>query len=428
MSAFIDNRIKTIFHLTDEEFTIIENHLQDDDCIDESWMKTVENFEDDMYERLREVFDPFIIENDKKFEQHLDDPDISEMETIIFVVSQGIGTLDDFVVLTQDTKDSMEANTMIFIYRDYIFDDNENVIDNVMNPAEFYKYFTKNNLTISTEMQRIGKDLDEWLEENGLDEEFGSFGIPILQPGAEEYIENVHKKRGGLFLNPEFFLNVYGLDIEKTQDAEMINMIIDNFVEIAEKEDITIRNYDSFIGRLDAIVEDKYSDKIQEDGSLTVAFKSKDNLGRMMKQVPERLHKGIITLTTQDAYSTMPSIISSSFDINYDNHTVTWENPGVAVSLMHRSIIGDTGFAGIVLRVFNEDATVEIINTQGDTVTVPRKYVGSWYISGDTFSGVSDTEIADASNTDINSGELLVPEEGVDYFTTQKFNFSRIYG
>ena len=428
MSAFIDNRIKTIFHLTDEEFTIIENHLQDGDCIDESWMKTVENFEDDRYERLHKVFDPLTIEDDEEFKQHLDVPDIDEIETIIFVVSQGIGTLDDFVVLTQDTKDDMEANTMIFIYSDYIFDDNENVIENVMNPAEFYEYFTKNNLTISTEMQRIGNTLNTWFEEQGLDEHVESLGIPMIQPGSEEYIERVQQERGGLFLNPEFFLNVYGLDIEKTQDEEMINMIIDNFVEIAEKEDITIRNYDSFIGRIDAIVEDQYSDKIQEDGSLTVAFKSKDNFGRMMKQVPERLHKGIITLTTQDDSSTMPSIISSAFDINYDNHTVTWENPGVAVSLMHRNIIGDTGFAGIILRVFNEDTTVEIINPQGDTVTVPRKYVGSWYISGDTFSGVSDTETADASNTDINNGELLVPEEGVDYFTTQKFNFSRMYG
>lgn len=119
--------------------------------------------------------------------------------------------------------------------------------------------------------------------------------------------------------------------------------------------------------------------------------------------------------------------MSSAFDIDYDNGSITWENPYVALCLMYRDIIGDLS-AALILRVFNDNEKVGIINDYGEEIIVPRKFVGSWFFMGDTFTALEASETAEVSSIDSETGELMVPEEGVDYFGTKNVKYSRIRG
>lgn len=65
----------------------------------------------------------------------------------------------------------------------------------------------------------------------------------------------------------------------------------------------------------------------------------------------------------------------------------------------------------MVLRTFHDEETVTLING----VTVPVKTVRGWFFDGEQVRALSAGETAEAFSFDANTGELLVPEEGVIY-------------
>lgn len=425
---YIDPRIGTIFKLSQKEMDIIKDKLHDGDVIDENWMKNTIVSIDDMYSdensHIISAFDPMLIDDDKIYEKYKNDVHISEFETIVHHVFHEKASLDDFCVLTRDCSSIIDSECMIDVFgyhNDPCGDD-----DSYMNPAQFYDIFTENDLDLEEEFEKVMKDREQWLNDNGYDVPT----VPVMLPGAEEYIASHKGVRDELVLNPEFFLNVYGLDINDSSDAEMIGMILDNFAEISKENGISIINSDGTSGmrfRLEDYIHNKHMGDINENGQFKVSFKSKDNISRFMKQIPEKLTHGIITLNVFDVDENDSFVMSSAFDIDYDNGSITWENPYVALCLMYRDIIGDLS-AALILRVFNDNEKVGIINDYGEEIIVPRKFVGSWFFMGDTFTALEASETAEVSSIDSETGELMVPEEGVDYFGTKNVKYSRIRG
>lgn len=423
----IDPRIGIIFKLSQKEINIIKNKLRDGDIIDENWMKKMNGI-DDMYSdknvHVLSAFDTTIIDDEEQYEKYKDNVHIEEFETIIHHIFHEKASLDDFCVLTRDCYSIMDSNRMIAIFdyhNDPCGDD-----DTYVNPTKFYDIFTENGLNIDEEFEKVIKNNAQWLNDNGYDVPT----IPIMLPGADEYIKSHIGSHNEFVLNPDFFLNVYGLDINDSDDAETIEMILDNFAEIAEEKDISILNRDGTSGvlfRLDDYIYDKHLKDIDENGQFKVSFKSKDNISRFMKQVPEKMNHGIITLNVFDIDEDDSFVMSSAFNIDYDHNFIVWENPYVALCLMYRDIIGDLS-AAIILRVFNDKEDIGIINGYGEEIIVPRKFVGSWFFMGDTFTALDASETSEVSSIDSKTGDLIAPEEGVDYFGTKDVKYSRIRG
>ena len=424
---YIDPRIGMIFKLSQKEMDTIKDKLNNGDIVDENWMKKLDSIDDiysDEHAYILTAFDPTFIDDDEVYEMYKDDIAIDEFPTIFHHILHEKASLDDFCVLTKDCYSMTDADRMIDVF-DY-HNDPCNDDGSYVNPAQFYEIFTENGLDLDEEFEKVMKGREQWLKDNGYDVPT----VPVMLPGADEYIESHRGPHNELILNPDFFLNVYGLDIDDPNDAETIEMIMDHLAEISEENGITMVNRDGLSGvrlRLDDYINDKHNDDIDENGQLFVSFKSKDNISRFMKQVPEKLNHGIITLNVFDVDEDDSFVMSSSFDIDYDNCSITWENPYVALCLMYRSIIGDLP-AALILRVFNDNEDVEIINGHGKEITVPRKFVGSWFFTGDTFTAMSAAETSEVSSIDSETGELIVPEEGVDYFGTKNVKYSRVRG
>ena len=135
-------------------------------------------------------------------------------------------------------------------------------------------------------------------------------------------------------------------------------------------------------------------------------------LSEFMDQIPDNHTHGIITLAAMN-----DSFVGDvSFEIDYDNNTVVFHNAIIPSILEHPLIVQNYI---ITLRVFNDNETIDVIKPGGGTLTVPRKYVASWIsINGDHFHGVSAEDLSSAHSFDYRTGELLVPEEGVDFIST----------
>lgn len=140
-------------------------------------------------------------------------------------------------------------------------------------------------------------------------------------------------------------------------------------------------------------------------------------LEKMMESVPGQNTTGVITITG------FRNEISADvlFEIDYENDIITWETsfaPAIFAipTFIHNYLVS--------IRVFNEEQEVEIYR-EGEFVTVPRKYAGIWVVhNGVLFNGIEDTGVSMAHNTNLETGELLVPEEGVDYITTIPFQMT----
>ena len=143
-------------------------------------------------------------------------------------------------------------------------------------------------------------------------------------------------------------------------------------------------------------------------------------LEKMMESIPGQNNTGIITITG------FRNEISADvlFEIDYENNIITWETsfaPAIfsMPTFLHNYLVS--------IRVFNDEQEVEIYK-KGELITVPRRYSGIWVVhNGTLFNGIEDTGVAMAHNTNLETGELLVPEEGVDYITTIPFQMTPDY-
>lgn len=135
-------------------------------------------------------------------------------------------------------------------------------------------------------------------------------------------------------------------------------------------------------------------------------------LAQLMKQIPGRNTHGVITvLAINNSFSG-----NVSFEIDYENDTVVFHNAIIPAILENPLIVQNYI---ITLRVFNDNETIDVIKPGGGTLTVPRKYTASWIsVNGDHFHGVSAEDLSSAHSLDYRTGELLVPEEGVDFIST----------
>lgn len=133
----------------------------------------------------------------------------------------------------------------------------------------------------------------------------------------------------------------------------------------------------------------------------------------LMKQIPGEYRNGIITIVAQNG-SFMGDV---SFSINYEEDVISYSGAVIPAIFECPLILQDYV---IILRIFNEDRNIDIVRPGGTEVNVPRKYIASWVSeSGTHFHGIESEDISSAYSFDSRTGDLLAPEEGIDFLSTE---------
>lgn len=133
----------------------------------------------------------------------------------------------------------------------------------------------------------------------------------------------------------------------------------------------------------------------------------------LMKQIPGEYRNGIITIVAENG-SFMGDV---SFSINYEENVISYSGAVIPAIFECPLILQDYV---ITLRIFNEDRNIDIVRPGGTEVNVPRKYIASWVSeSGTHFHGIESEDISNAYSFDPRTGELLTPEEGIDFLSTE---------
>lgn len=133
----------------------------------------------------------------------------------------------------------------------------------------------------------------------------------------------------------------------------------------------------------------------------------------LMKQIPGEYRNGIITIVAENG-SFMGDV---SFSINYEEDVISYSGAVIPAIFECPLILQDYV---ITLRIFNEDRNIDIVRPGGTEVNVPRKYIASWVSeSGTHFHGIESEDISNAYSFDPRTGELLTPEEGIDFLSTE---------
>ena len=136
----------------------------------------------------------------------------------------------------------------------------------------------------------------------------------------------------------------------------------------------------------------------------------------LMKQIPGKYRNGIITMIAQNG----SFVGDASFAINYEEDVISYSGAVIPAIFEFPLILQDYV---ITLRIFNEDRNIDIIQPGGTEINVPRKYIASWVSeSGTHFHGIESEDISDAYSFDPRTGDLLVPEEGIDFLSTECIN------
>lgn len=138
----------------------------------------------------------------------------------------------------------------------------------------------------------------------------------------------------------------------------------------------------------------------------------------LMSTVNSRSTHAVVTIASADAEG-LTHVMSSGVDIV--DHTVVWEHASVAAAFSDIRVLGTV--ANVQVRCFDPVETIEIINRTGNggTVRVPRKTIGSWVLDTDDktlWLGMSQSQIGKAHSIHPETGDISVPEEGVDFVTT----------
>lgn len=126
----------------------------------------------------------------------------------------------------------------------------------------------------------------------------------------------------------------------------------------------------------------------------------------------------VVTIASTDAEG-FTHVMSSGVDIVDD--TVVWEHASVAAAFSDIRVLGTV--ANVQIRCFDPVETIEIIKCtgNGETVRVPRKTIGSWVLDTNDktmWLGMSQSQIGKAHSIHPETGEISVPEEGVDFVGT----------
>ena len=134
------------------------------------------------------------------------------------------------------------------------------------------------------------------------------------------------------------------------------------------------------------------------------------------------VYQGICKISTTGNDNDIPIVLTSSFILDTEENIIAWENLGVPMCLYHSDVLGYEHSTAILLQIINQEENASVIHDD-EEVSIPRRFVGSWYLHDGIMNSVSEEEVATASNLHFETGELLVPEEGMDYFSTTSFPF-----
>ena len=138
----------------------------------------------------------------------------------------------------------------------------------------------------------------------------------------------------------------------------------------------------------------------------------------LMSTVNSRATHAVVTIASADAEGRAHAM-SSGVEIVDD--TVVWEHASVAAAFSDIRVLGTV--ANVQVRCFDPVETIEIINRPGNggTMRVPRKTIGSWVLDTDDqtmWLGMSQSQIGQAHSIHPETGDIYVPEEGVDFVST----------
>lgn len=355
--ATIDQKIVDIFHLDTTQIAQLEQRIAIDDTINEQWLL---NASQQQVQRLDYALrsDPYYVETPREESYPVI---IYELSFMVESMKDHGYTLDDYIYLTQDVKDPLEADTMIRIYKDRLDKEEKH-----LSPRQYYDYFT----------------------------------------------EILHH------LNDEIYKSLYST----SQESDNEEVTVETFNEIIEKyiEENSMLPDDSIFTKIEDIAIEKYKANINDDGELIVPFDKNDNFGMIMSQFPPMQEVGVINMMASNSAQDYHHF-SSGFIIDYQSQRVIWENVSIPMILYHHETIKDIQSIGIIVRIINQKETIEKIGVGGVTVTSPRYYFGAWLYHQSMFEGGTDQETFDAITTDPYTGEMLPPEEGLDVISTHSF-------
>lgn len=143
-------------------------------------------------------------------------------------------------------------------------------------------------------------------------------------------------------------------------------------------------------------------------------------LESMLDQIPGDHHRGIIRI---DGYDYGDNQVNAGCGVTFDKekNLITWENSVVRLIVENPGLLHITG---VILRVFNDNENVEVYSlSEKSLVTVPRKYVAAWMGHNGIYNGITEEDLGESASIDAITEELKLPEEGVDYLTTDDIVF-----
>lgn len=359
--AAIVQKIVDIFHFNKSQKIQVEHRISIDGTIDEQWLLSASDEQIDFIDKALQD-DPYYTEIPR---EEVYPVTINELPFMIETMKSHGYTLDDYVYLTQDTTDPLEADAMIRVYKDYLEENEEH-----LSPRQYYDYFKENQLDINY-----------------------------------EFYKSVNKQFQG--------------EDEDEITAEMFNAIIEKHLE-----NFQMFPDDSIFTKIEDVATEHYKEKINDDGELVVPFDENDNFGMIISEFPEGQEAGIITMVIFDPVTAQDhEHFSSGFVIDYSSNTVIWENVGIPMLLYHHETVEDTPSIGMTVRIINQKETIEKIGFGGITITSPRHYFGAWHYYEGVFEGATDQETFDAITIDPYTGEVMPPEEGLDVISTHNFEY-----
>lgn len=362
--ATIDTKFTKVFHLDTQQVTQIEKRIPIDDHIDETWLKEATDYNINIIDNALQN-DPYYTDH---FSQDTYPVIIQKIRFLIETLKEKDYTLEDYIYLTQNAQDVLDADAMIFIYEQHC----KNVQEDV-SPRQYYDYFQDNSLNLNHE---IDKSIYDESEDN-------------------EYLDD-------------------DLAIE-----DMFHALLKE-----NTESFQLYDNDSIFTIIEDVITDRYEGNVNDKGELIVPFDDNDNFGMIISEFPDKQQAGIITMVIFDPITAEDQEhFSSGFVIDYPTNTVIWENIGVPMMLYHHEVVQDCPSIGITVRIINQDESIEKIGPYGQKITAHRNYFGAWHYYENIFEGASDQETFDAITIDPYTGQMTPPEEGLDVISTHNFEY-----
>lgn len=154
---------------------------------------------------------------------------------------------------------------------------------------------------------------------------------------------------------------------------------------------------------------------------ITINYKeSQDIFPAMIDDTMLDVSTGIVTilLSTQEGGESLS--LSSSFTIDREQETVDFEYAMAPLVLENSVISGSNGV--FIVRGFNGKESIDITYPGGKYITIPRKFLAAWRRTEDVmFHGISAEALSDMHSVDSDTGEMIVPEEGVDFLSSGNY-------